>query len=219
MRPPPRRGTRGAPPPKPRLRLGTIFFLLGLLTVLGGTFVVGALAGRLSLRPTASLASAPKPGERASKPSAPQQPELTFYRELTAPLTPPPLPPKPPARPAPKPAPPTASRPADAAGEPVKAREPESAPAPPTPPSTPPPVTEGARYTVQVAAYNARPPADSLRARLAAAGHDAYVTEGETAAGTRYRVRIGTFATAEEARQAAGRIGAQAQVPTYVTTR
>jgi len=36
---------------------------------------------------------------------------------------------------------------------------------------------------------------------------------------TRYRVRIGTYDTAEEARQAAVRIGAQAQVATYVTIR
>ncbi len=45
------------------------------------------------------------------------------------------------------------------------------------------------------------------------------MTEGEAGGMTRYRVRIGTYDTAEEARQAAVRIGAQAQVATYVTTR
>jgi DedD protein len=216
-----------AVPKRRRLRLGTIFLLLGVLSVLGVTFAVGALAGRFSLRPSASLASASKPADRAPKPSAPAQPELTFYRELTAPLVPAPLPPKASARPVPKREPasarfPDASarpidaspRPADARAEPVNARD--GAGAPPSSPSSPP---DGARYTVQVAAYNARAQADALRARLVTAGHDAYVTEGETAAGTRYRVRIGTYASAEEARQAAGRIGAQAHVPTYVTTR
>ena len=211
MTPPPRRGARVAPPRR-RLRLGTLFLLLGILTVLGATFAVGALAGRFSLRPTASLANAPKPAERSAKASPPQAPELTFYRELTAPLTPAPLPPKSPARPVAKrePAPPRVDTPV----EPVKAREGDH-------PVTPTPATSGdsARYTVQVAAYNARGQADALRARLAAAGHDAYVTEGETPAGTRYRVRIGTYASAEDARQAAARIGTQAQVPTYVTTR
>jgi DedD protein len=191
-----------------------MLLLLGILTVLGATFAVGALAGRFSLRPSASLASASKPAERAPKPSAPPQPELTFYRELTAPLTPPPLP-KATSRPAAKrdPAPFAAARPVDVPPEPAKARGGEGAP----PWSAPGP--EGARYTVQVAAYNTRVQADTLRARLVAAGHDAYVTEGETAGGTRYRVRIGTYATAEEARQAAGRIGTQAHVSTYVTTR
>jgi cell division protein FtsN len=72
---------------------------------------------------------------------------------------------------------------------------------------------------VQVGAYNTRAQADTLRARLSAAGLDAYVSEGETPAGTRYRVRIGSYATPEDARQAAARIGEQGQVPTYVTTR
>ena len=35
----------------------------------------------------------------------------------------------------------------------------------------------------------------------------------------RYRVRIGAFATAEEARQAAVRLAGEAHVATYVTTR
>jgi cell division protein FtsN len=70
-----------------------------------------------------------------------------------------------------------------------------------------------------VGSYNVRAQAEALRARLATSGHDAYVAEGEAAGVTRYRVRIGSYATSEDARQAAVRIGAAAQVATYVTTR
>jgi len=215
----PRRGAKIVPRKRKR-RLGTILFLVGLLAVLGGTFTAGALAGRLSLRPSASLGSAPKGAARGDKPAPVPQPELTFYRELTAPLTPPPLPPKPAARAATKrDAPPTeAARATDAAAPEGSPRtDLESAQAANAGIAAPRP--EAARYTVQVAAYNAREQADALRARLASAGHDAYVTEGEAGGMTRYRVRIGTYDTAEEARQAAVRIGAQAQVATYVTTR
>jgi cell division protein FtsN len=64
-----------------------------------------------------------------------------------------------------------------------------------------------------------RAQAEALRARLAAGGHDAYVAEGEASGVTRYRVRIGAFSTAEEARQAAVRVASQAHVATYVTTK
>jgi cell division protein FtsN len=156
--------------------------------------------------------------ERAPKPAPPPQPELTFYRELTAPLSPPPAPPKPAAKPAKREAP---------AAEPVRAPEasamvatkPAEPPAPKAGDAAPTPRADGGKYTVQVGSYNARAQADALRARLSAAGHAAYVTEGEAAGVTRYRVRIGTFGSAEEARQAAVRLASEAQVATYVTTK
>jgi len=212
---PPRRGGKPAPA-KRRWRLGSLLVLVGVLAIFGGTFVAGALAGRLSLRPSAALT--PKSSTRAEKPSPAPQPELTFYRELTAPLTPPP------PRPAPKPAPKRElppiepARPAETPPTDASARaELERAQAANAGVATTRP--DAARFTVQVAAYNARAQADALRARLASAGLDAYVTEGETGGVTRYRVRIGAYDTAEEARQAAVRIAAQAQVGTYVTTR
>ena len=214
--PPPRRGVKTIPRQGKR-RLGTILFLIGLLAVVGGTFAAGALAGRLSLRPSASLT--PKSAARGDKPAPAPGPELTFYRELTAPLTPPPLP-KPPVKSAPKrDVPPSeAARPTDALATDAPPRtELENAQAANAGVAVPRP--ESARYTVQVAAYNARAQADALRARLAGAGLEAYVTEGDAGGVTRYRVRIGTYDTMEEARQAAARIGAQAQVGTYVTTR
>jgi cell division protein FtsN len=72
---------------------------------------------------------------------------------------------------------------------------------------------------VQVGSYNERAQADALRARLASAGHEAYVAEGEAGGVMRFRVRIGAFPTAEEARQAAARLASEAHVATYVTTR
>jgi cell division protein FtsN len=219
VRPRPRRG-QPAPRRKRKRRLGTLLFLVGVLAVLGGTFAVGALAGRFSLRPTASVASAKTP-ERPARPVPSPQPELTFYRELTAPLTPPPLPPKPAARPGSRRETPpvdvvTGERAGtDAAPAIAERKTPEGA----VTATAGGQGTDAARYTVQVGSYNARAQADALRERLASAGHDAYVAEGESGGVTRYRVRVGTFSTAEDARQAAVRLASEARVATYVTTR
>jgi cell division protein FtsN len=78
-----------------------------------------------------------------------------------------------------------------------------------------PPATATSRFTIQVAAYRLRPPADALRATLVAAGHDARVVENEAANGVRFRVQIGDFASRDAARDAAARLTG----PTFVTTR
>ena len=225
----PRRGVKPAPKKK-RRRVGTILFFVGLLAVLGGTFAAGALAGRLSLKPMAVVHAA-RSAERAPKvaPPQPQPPELTFYRELTAPLTVPPPLPKPGSRAGAKKEGATQDPPRKlesvAVTDGPKAEAPDTdaakadTPKPETPSTTPPARGDAARYTVQVASYNVRAQAEALRARLATGGHDAYVAEGEAGGVTRYRVRIGSFATAEDARQAAVRLASQAQVATYVTTR
>jgi cell division protein FtsN len=203
-----RRGRNGKiAPRKGRRRLGSVLFFVGILSVLGTTFVIGAMAGRLSLSPGA------KDDERVAKPPPPTPPTLTFYRELTAPLAPSPPPPaRPPAR--------AKEKPADATRRPDAANGSVSLPsASPGVPDTAAPRRDGGRYTVQVGSYNGRAQAEALRARLHAAGHDAYVASGETGGSTRYRVRVGTYATMEEARQAAVRLGSEAQVATFVTTR
>jgi len=83
----------------------------------------------------------------------------------------------------------------------------------------PPASGAGERFTVQVAAYSARALAETLRATLAAAGHDARVVEAASGSGVRYRVQVGTFSTREAAREAALRLADERSQPTFVTTR
>jgi len=71
------------------------------------------------------------------------------------------------------------------------------------------------RFTIQVAAYRQRSPAEALRATLAAAGHDARVVESDAANGVRFRVQIGDFASRDAARDAAARFTGS----TFITTR
>src|SRR3989442_13983500 len=107
---------------------GSFFLVLGCLTVLGSTFVLGFVAGRgwpstpfsLTRSAAADKASKDKADRRARAPEP--TPTFTFYEALTAPLTSPPQakPPKP--TPAHKTAPP-----------------PQHGPPPPLPSSAPPP--------------------------------------------------------------------------------
>ena len=204
------RSARGRRAPS---RLASLLFVVGCLGVLGATFIAGVTAGRFWPRqpstPSATVAkdSAPTGGaDKATRPTEPA-PALTFYQDLTAPLTAPP-----PAKPA-KPGRPERSEKIDrveAAPKPERAALPEmSAPA-----SSP-----GA-FTIQVGAYRAREPAEALRARLAAAGHDAYVAEIDSSGSVRYRVRVGSFATREAARAAADKIvAAERKLSAFVTAR
>jgi cell division protein FtsN len=192
-----RRAPRGTPS-----RAGTIFVLIGLLTILGSTFGAGVYTGRRWGPPAVKSDAARKDG--VERPKLPAPPTLTFYRELTAPLTAPP-PPKP-VKPA---------KPGDAL---VIANRPAAmAPLSAEPAPSPEPPAGG--YTVQVGAYRARPPADALRATLVAAGHDADIAESTGSGEARYRVRVGAFATREAARAAAARLSAERTLSTFVTTR
>jgi DedD protein len=193
----PRRQGRGS-------RTGTVLVLVGIAGVLGATFVAGIWTGRhwpllTGQAPPAESAPARRgPGER---PRQADLPALTFYQELTAPLTAPPPPPKP-ARPA---RPPEPKRDA----EKIESGTTE----------TGAPAAAGGAFTVQVGAYNARGPAETLRATLAAAGHDARVVEAETPAGVRYRVQVGVFPSREAARETAARLAADRSLPAFVTAR
>jgi len=202
---PPRR----AAPPRQHARL---FGLAGLLVIglaLGLGFVAGRYwdrfpslrratavaktdAGPETRRPPAASREAERPG-RLPEPA----PKLTFYQELTKPL--------PVREPLPK-----RERP------PRPEREsPRSDPAAAT--AEPQPAEGG--FTVQVAAYRTGAQAESLRASLVGAGHDAYVVEAEAPGGLTYRVRVGTYASREAARAAAQAIGSERQLQTYVTAR
>lgn len=218
-----RRGTRK------RSAVGSFFFLTGCLTVLGGTFAAGIAADRWWLHQTAVRAAAGTPvardtekparrgggrmEERPSREAAPT-PVLTFYQDLTAPLTAPPPRERPRAektaavdKPAEKTA---ADKPADRIGVETPDRGADTAPAGDNGPK---------RYTVQVAAFNLRSQAETLRATLANAGLEAYVTENEAGGTSRYRVRIGDYATRDAARQAAQHLANERRLSTYVTVR
>ena len=193
-------------------RTATVLFLVGCLAVLGGTFMLGVVAGRFWPRPPSSQVptaakgsrelSPARAGDRGARPPEPA-PALTFYSELTAPLTAPP-----PAKPA---KPPRVERSAklDAApkNEGTAATE------------IPRPAPNQAAFTVQVGAYKAKEPAEALRARLAAGGHDAYVVQIDAPGSVRFRVRVGSFATREAAQQVADRIGSERSLSAYVTSR
>jgi len=225
-------------------RTGTFLVLSGIVGVLTATFVAGVWTGHnwpvLFGEAKKAPATDPSPSKRglAERKPADALPALTFYDELKAPLTaPPPPPPRAKApRPAERreivpdapPAPPAAATSADSAGAPARVETLTAQPAarvelPHAEPSAPAPAAAtgdaGARFTVQVAAYNARPPAESLRATLAAAGHDARVVEAATPGGVRYRVQVGTFATRPAAQDAAARLAAERSLAVFVTSR
>lgn len=194
-------------------RLASTLFVVGCFGVLGVTFMLGVTAGRFWGRApsapstTAAKESAPARGaDRAARPTEPT-PALTFYQDLTAPLTAPP-----PTRAA-KPGRPEKSE---------KIEKPEAAPKPERaalPEASLPAPSPGA-FTIQVGAYKAREPAEALRARLAAAGHDAYVAEIDASGSVRYRVRVGSFVTREAAQLAADKIVAgERKLSAFVTAR
>jgi cell division protein FtsN len=194
-------------------RLASLLFAIGCLVVLGVTFALGVAAGRRwpnglpgfssSADATASRGTERdrrSEGQGLAKTIAEAPPELTFYRELTAPLSSPPSP----TRAASK----TGAKPLDA----VKPRPAEA---------VKPAVSDGGegRYTVQVGAFKTRAQADAVRARLAAGGQPAYVSEVAVDGVMQYRVRVGAFATRDAAREAATRLASERQLATYVTTR
>jgi DedD protein len=196
-----------------RNRIASMLFLVGCLAVLGGTFLLGFIAGRFWPRPP-SIVVAARGAKESSRPTEPA-PALTFYQELTAPLASPP-PPKPskPLR-AEKPEKP------DAAPKPEAVPKVEAAPKPDLPAAVEAakPTPSPGAFTVQVGAYKAREPAEALRARLAAAGYEAYVAQVDAPGSVRFRVRVGSFAAREAAQQVADRIGRDRSLSAFVTSR
>jgi DedD protein len=199
-------------------RAGTFLVLCGTLGVLTATFVAGVWTGHNwpvlfgQAKAPAAEASGPRHGGVAERPKPDTPPALTFYDELKAPLT---APPPPPPRTRSATMPPPRLRGDAEKRESPGAASPEAVVAEPAAPTTDP----ASRFTVQVAAYNARTPAEALRATLASTGHDARVVEGVTGGAVRYRVQVGTFPTREAAQAAAARLSAERALPTFVTTR
>jgi cell division protein FtsN len=184
---------------------GAFLLVVGCLAVLGSTFTLGVMAGRhwpsFPFAKKESVAKAARERDRDRRARAPEPtPTLTFYQELTAPLAAPP-----PAKP-PKPAR-------------AEKAEPSKPDAPQPEAARPEPVKPEPQFTVQVGAYKAREPAETLRARLAVQGHDAYVVAADEPGGVRFRVRVGAFATREAAQAVAVRIAGDRTLSTFVTAR
>ncbi len=75
-------------------------------------------------------------------------------------------------------------------------------------------------WTIQVGAYKSRRQAEDTRRQLAASGLDAYVARvGAQEGHARFRVRVGTYRTREEAATAADRIRALRSLTTFVTLK
>ena len=75
-------------------------------------------------------------------------------------------------------------------------------------------------YTIQVGAYKNRRQADDLRQQLASASLDAYVVTLAAQEGVaRYRVRVGTYRSREEAASAAERLRTQRSLTTFITPK
>ena len=209
-----------------------LLVLVGIVAVLGGTFLAGVYAGRIwSARAAVVAAHVPDteparrgPGRGGRLPEVPA-PQLTFYRELTAPLTAPPPPPRP-LKTAPPPL--ASAAPAPHPGEQadvlsgrdgattISTRPPTSRTEHAAPATTNP--ANPARFTVQVGSYRVRPPAEALRESLASAGHDARVIAAD-ANGPVYRVQIGEFPSREAARALATRLAGERPVTPFITTR
>jgi DedD protein len=166
--------------------------------------------------------------------------KLTFYQTLTEPLGATGAPRNDPAKPVTVPVTAPATGPTTvkiSAPEPKPAAPPAApsapAPAPALPPATAapslPPATKATAapapaapngWTVQVGAFKNRHQADETRQHLAAAGLDAYVASVSAQDGQpRFRVRIGTYRTREEAAAAAQRLRAQKSLTAFATPR
>jgi len=184
------------------------------LVLLGLTFALGLFVGRQWVRPTtpavSEAAKKTPPGARRGGLSGSDaevtpriQDRLTFYQTLTAPL--------PSAVPATRPQ--AEDRPR------TLALPPEGRSGEARAPSGPEPARPGTQWSVQVAALNSRTQADGVRRKLHDAGFDAYVTTMSDGGETRYRVRVGTFKTREEALRVAERVRAERSLPTLVTPK
>ncbi|MBI3620710.1 MAG: SPOR domain-containing protein [Nitrospirae bacterium] len=177
--------------------------------------------------------------------SAPVSPsEFTFYETLKKPshdpgatvgLTPPKSPSNPPARTAPAPSAPASA--AKATAEPPKPAPSKSAaaatPAAPSHAAAPKPVPAKNRvietttaghgahqYTIQVAAFRQQEMAEQMIKELNKKGHEAYLATASSSDGNgkTYRVRVGRFATREEADRTAKQLAANGKLHPFITT-
>ena len=217
-----------------------------VVVILGLTFTLGMLVGRqlarsnlVALGPSPSEAArrgtatpASRRGGIAAETMADRVPEstekLTFYQTLTEPLGATGAPRSDPSKPvtvkvsAPEPRPVAPAPPSTPA--PAAPSLPPAASAPALPPATKAPVAAAPAapngWTVQVGAFKNRHQADETRQHLAAAGLDASVVSVSAQDGQpRFRVRVGTYRTREEAVVVAERLRVQRSLTAFVTPK
>jgi DedD protein len=226
---------------------GAVVVILGLTFALG--LLVGRQLARSSIAtatpPSVSEAArraatpASRRGGIAAETMADRPPEptekLTFYQTLTEPLNGPGAA-KPDSKPVAVPVTvPVTVKVSAPSAAPVTPPTAAPAPAPaPAAPSLPPapgkaaapaakaPTTPAAAspWTVQVGAFKNRRQADDTRQQLVSAGLEAYVASVAAQDGQpRFRVRVGTYRSREEAAAAAERIRAQRSVTAFATPK
>lgn len=110
------------------------------------------------------------------------------------------------------------------AAEPAKAEpkpEPEPTPEPEAKPKPSKPAEvdrDQARFTLQISSFQSRVEADTLRAQMNAAGYKPYIVEAEVPdKGTWYRVRLGLYASYDDAIAAKQAFESDQQIIAYVT--
>jgi DedD protein len=139
--------------------------------------------------------------EIASSPESPKEVEYTFYETL---------PQKEPAKMELE-APP-GKKEKEEEKKIVKKPSPKEEPA-----TTQPPLTAEGKYTVQVSSFTEREKATELVARLIKKKYPAYITSTQISQTTWYRVRIGRFASREEAEKFALTLKEKEKLNTFVT--
>ncbi|HUM17429.1 MAG TPA: SPOR domain-containing protein [Candidatus Nitrosotalea sp.] len=215
-----------------------------VLVILVLTFVLGLLVGRQWARSLATAAppSISEAARKAATPArrsgiaaetmadrAPESTEkLTFYQTLTEPLAAQGAPPKPETKPiavrthsAPSPvAPPATVTPAPARAAAPEAPVPAAVSLPPTQGKTTPAATATPPWTIQLAAFKNQKQADDMRHQLASSGLEAYVANIAGPTGqARFRVRVGTFKSREDAAAAAERLRVERSLSAFVTLK
>jgi DedD protein len=218
---------------------GIAWVLIGgaAIAMVAATFVVGVVVGRKWPEPDVPARAASESAKKSSPLTrrsglaepAPERPQekLTFYQTLTAPMgptvsTPVGVPAKSPEPPKPRPVPERAS-----------SDRPTGAPAVMTPPKPAKPVALDERATsravapagtgdwaVQVGAFRDRTQAEAVRKQMASAGFDVYLTAVEAGPGeVRYKVRLGSFRSREDAGRVADRVRSERSLAAFVTAK
>lgn len=120
------------------------------------------------------------------------------------------------APPPPAAEPPAPAMPAPPPPAPVAAAKPAPSSATPATPARPLAAPTAEKFAVQVAALSSAPAAKELAARLAKGGFNAYVEAVSTKDSTMHRVRVGPFASRDEAQRTADRVKAAGHKATVV---